>query len=102
MKLLDYAGLPGKWPPPGHSLRVPARPAPEGCFDTLLVALHFRGVASPEWDVIILTELYEELFTRRISVGNNIFLARVFAEFLGKQRGKTIQEIGNMDVTFLG
>ncbi len=26
----------------------------------------------------------------------------VFCEFLNKQRGKTILEIGNMDATFLG
>ena len=40
-------------------------------------------------------------FVREITDAEEIF-ARVFCEFLNRQRGKTIREIGEMDVTFLG
>jgi hypothetical protein len=102
MKLIDYAGLYRKWPPPGRSLHGPQRPAPADCSDSLMIALHFSGIDSPEWDVVIVTELESERFARRISVGEDIIFAQVFAEFLRKQMGKTILEIGHMDVSFLG
>ena len=102
MKLTDYAGLPGKWPPPGRSLEVPLRSAPLGCIDVLLVANRFRAPLSKGWNISILTILGGERYVRRITLDADVIFATVFAEFLCRQRGKTIQQIGQMDVTFLG
>ena len=101
MKLIDYPGLRGEWPPPGHSVLSPIRLAPTPCQDVLLQAIRFWRIETKNWGLTILTELKGERFIRRLPGKNRIF-NRVFYEFLNKQRGKTILEIGEMDATFLG
>jgi len=49
----------------------------------------------------ILTAFERLVYIREI-VGKEETFARVFCEFLNKQQGKTICEIGEIDVTFLG
>lgn len=84
-------------------MRTPARlPAPiHGCEDTLAWAC-FEVPKEPGFTrVRIYTWLQSSLFMRELTVGDDIF-ARVFCEFLNRQTGKTIREIGEMDVTFFG
>jgi hypothetical protein len=90
-----------EWPPPGHSLSGPFRPAPTHCLDSFLLALQFPRIDSKQWGISILTVFKNERYVRRLSAKEEIF-NKVFCEFLNKQRGKTILEIGNMDATFLG
>jgi hypothetical protein len=101
MKLIDYPGLRGEWPPPGHSVSSPLRLAPAHCQDVLLQAIR-SGESSPATGgLTILTVFNDEQFVRRLPSKDEIFNS-VFYEFLNKQRGKTILEIGEMDATFLG
>jgi hypothetical protein len=101
MKLVDYPGLRGEWPPPGHSVSSPLRPAPAHCQDILLQAIRFWRIESGNWGLTILTEFKGEKFVRRLPGKDEIFNSVCYA-FLNKQRGKTILEIGEMDATFLG
>jgi hypothetical protein len=101
MRLAEYPGLLHEWPPPGHSLASPLRVAPAHCLDSLLLALQFPRIDSKQWGISILTVFKHERYIRRLPAREEIFNI-VFCEFLNKQRGKTILEIGDMDATFLG
>jgi hypothetical protein len=101
MRLAEYPGLLHEWPPPGHSLASPLRVAPAHCLDSLLLALQFPRIDSRQWGISILTVFRHERYIRRLPPREEIFNT-VFCEFLNKQRGKTILEIGDMDATFLG
>jgi hypothetical protein len=98
MKLIDYPGLFGKWPPPAHD---PAgNPVQlDHCHDALILAFHSQSPAPKP--VQILTSYQGVLAMREITVDDEIF-ARVLCEFLNKQRKKSIGEIGELDVTFFG
>jgi hypothetical protein len=101
MKLKDYHGLLGEWPPPGHSLSDPSRLAPTHCLDILLQAARFWRPESNNFGINILTVYEDEKYTRRLP-GKEAIFNSVFCEFLNKQRGKTILEISEIDATFLG
>jgi hypothetical protein len=101
MKLIDYPGLRGEWPPPGHSISSPLRVAPTNCHDVLLQAVRVWRIESNNWGLTILTEFKGDKFVRRLP-GNDEIFNSVCYEFLNKQRGKSILEIGEMDATFLG
>jgi len=101
MRLAEYPGLLHEWPPSGHCLSSPLRPVPTHCLDSLLLALQFPRINSKQWGISILTVFKHERYIRRMAAREEIFNT-VFCEFLNKQRGKTILEIGNMDATFLG
>jgi hypothetical protein len=99
MRLLDYPGLFHLWPPMAHD---PAG-APvllEHCLDTLVVAITQTALDSRLVRIRILTEFHHVLSMREIVDSEEIF-AMVFCGFLNKQRGKTIREIGEMDLAFL-
>jgi hypothetical protein len=98
MKLLDYAGLFGMWPPTAHD--GDGKPTNlEHCLDTLLGA-SYRPVSGTN-PIRIFTAFGGVLYIREI-VGKEELFARVFCEFLNKHQDKAIREIGEIDVTFLG
>jgi hypothetical protein len=100
MRLLDYLGLYRKWPPAAHD---PAdRPVHlEHCLDTLVLAHIHPAAERGRVRIRILTEFQGVLSMREIVDAEEVF-ARVFCGFLNKHRRKTIREIGEMDVGFLG
>jgi hypothetical protein len=100
MRLLDYLGLFRKWPPTAHDpADVPVDL--EHCLDSLVFATTQPTGELMRVRICILTEFQHVLSMREI-VDAEEFFARSFCEFLNKQRGKTIREIGEMDVAFLG
>jgi hypothetical protein len=98
MKLLDHPGLFGLWPPPAHD-DAGKTVQLEHCLDVLVFATcpPIKG-ANP---IRILTAFERLVYIRQI-VGKEEIFARVFCEFLNEQQGKTIREIGEIDVTLLG
>ena len=100
MRLLDYLGLFGKWPPAAHGPAGESVPL-EHCLDTLVLAFTQPAVEPRRFRIRILTEFVGILSMREIVDAEEIF-ALVFCGFMNKHRGKTIAEIGEMDVTFLG
>jgi hypothetical protein len=98
MRLLDYPGLFGKWPPPAH--HEAGKPAQlDHCIDVVVfAACPPIGRTNP---IRILTVFKGVTYIREI-VGKDEEFAQLFCEFLNKQQGKTIREIGEMDVSFLG
>lgn len=101
MKLTEYPGLLGQWPPHGCSVSNPLLVSPIHCLDTLIQAIRFWRVETSNWGITILTVFKAEKYVRRLPGRDEIF-ATVFCEFLNKQRGKTILDIGELDATFLG
>lgn len=100
MRLLDYPGLFRQWPPEAHDpAEVPVHL--EHCLDTLVLALAKISVEPRTVRIRILTEFHGILSMREIFNVEETF-ARVFCDFLNRHRGKTIREIGEMDVRFLG
>ena len=100
MRLLDYPGLLGKWPAPARS-PADAAPTLDHCEDSIAWAF-FEPPKQPGFTrVCILTFFKGTLYVRELIVSDDIF-ARVFCEFLNRQKGKTIRDIGEMDVTFFG
>ena len=100
MKLIDYPGLFGQWPPPAHNAASETVPL-ENCLDTVIAA--FRIINRQEawlFHIDILTTFQGVRYIRRIQNVEQIF-ARILCDFLTEQRGKTIREIGEMDVRFL-
>jgi hypothetical protein len=99
MRLLDYLGLFRKWPPAAHD---PAgMPVDlEHCLDTLVLAFTQPALKPRLIRIRILTEYQSVLSMREIADAEEVF-ALVFCGFLNKHRGKTIGEIGEMDVAFL-
>ena len=100
MRLLDYPGLFGKWPPPAQT-PAGASASLDHCQDTLAWAFHEVPNQPGFTRVRILTFFQGTLYMRELFVGDEIF-ARVFCEFLNRQKGKTLRDIGEMDVTFFG
>jgi hypothetical protein len=100
MRLLDYPGLFRQWPPPAHD---PAGVTVdlEHCLDTLVLAFTKTAVGHRNVRIRILTKFQEVLSMREILDAEEIF-AKVFCDFLNKHWDKTIREIGEMDVSFLG
>ncbi len=101
MKLINYPGFFGMWPPPAHDLA--GEPVQmEHCLDILVSA---SRISVPQHDkhfhIGILTEFKGVLQMREIIVDVEDIFARILCGFLGKQRGKTIRDIGEMDVSFL-
>jgi len=97
---MDYPGLFGQWPPPAHNAAGETIPL-DHCLDTVIAA--FRIVnRQGAWlfHVDILTTFQGVLYMRRIRDVEQIF-ARMLCDFLSKQRGRKIREIGEMDVSFL-
>ena len=100
MRLLDYPGLFRRWPPEAHDpADVPVQL--EHCLDTLVLAFPKISIEPRTVRIQILTEFHGVLSMREILNAEETF-ARVFCHFLNKHRGKTIREIGEMDVAFLG
>lgn len=100
MRLLDYPGLLGKWPPPAQTA-AGAPASLDHCQDSLAWAFYEVPEHPGFTRVRILTFFQGSLFVRELFVSDDIF-ARVFCEFLNRQKGRTIREIGEMDVTFFG
>jgi hypothetical protein len=99
MRLLDYLGLFRKWPPAAYD---PAGMTVhlEHCLDTLVIAFTQPALEPRLVRIRILTEYQSVLSIREIADAEEVF-AFVFCGFLNKHRGKTISEIGEMDVAFL-
>jgi hypothetical protein len=99
MRLLDYLGLFGQWPPQAHDSA--GRPVHlEHCLDTLVLAFTQPAREPCRVGIRILTTFRGDLCMREIADRDEVF-AGLFCRFLNKQRGKTIREIGEMDVGFL-
>jgi hypothetical protein len=100
MRILDYPGLYRMWPPAAHDPAGESVPL-EHCLDTLVLAFAQSAAEPRRFRIRILTEFRGILSMREILDAEEFF-ALVFCGFLNKHRGKTIAEIGEMDVTFLG
>jgi hypothetical protein len=100
MKLIDYPGLFGQWPPPAHNA-ASETVLLEHCLDTVIVAFRIINRQGP-WlfHIDILTTFQGVRYIRRLQDVELIF-ARILCDFLTEQGGKTIHEIGEMDVSFL-
>jgi len=99
MRLVDYLGLFRNWPPTAHDAAgVPVHS--EHCLDTLVLAFTQLKAQPRHIRIRILTEFQGVLSMREIVDSEEIF-AQVFCNFLNKHRGKTIGEIGELDVAFL-
>lgn len=100
MKLIDYPGFIGRWPPPARNAAGEVIPLEH---DTDLLISAFRILTRQRdrrFRIDILTTSQGVLYMREISDVEEIF-AGVFIGFLNKHWGETIREIGEMDVTFL-
>jgi hypothetical protein len=100
MKLAAYPGFLGQWPPPARNAAAEPVALDHG-LDTLISA--FRIVTRPReriFRIDILTTFQGVLYMRAIVDVEDIF-SGILCTFLNKQRGKTIRDIGEMDVSFL-
>jgi hypothetical protein len=100
MKLHEYPGLLGKWPPPAQTAGgLPV--VLDHCLDVLLRAFCRSSSDSGHVRVDISTLFEKKYYVRQLLWGDEIS-ARVFCDFLNKHQGKTIKNIGEIDATFLG
>ena len=99
-RLLNYPGLSHKWPPP--ACNPAGEPVDlEHCSDRLASAFYEPSAGAGPMRIRMVTHHRGFFFLREIIDAEEAF-AKVFCEFLNQRRGKTIREIGEMEVTFLG
>jgi hypothetical protein len=100
MRLLNYPGFLGQWPPPPRTaMGQPARL--DHCLDVLIRASWHRSNAPPRTRARISTVFEKRYYVREMILPDEI-TTQVFCEFLNGHAGKTIKEIGELDVEFLG
>ena len=100
MQLLSYLGFLGQWPPPsrtptGQLARL------DHCLDTLTRAAWHHSDAPARTRLSISTTFEKRCYMREMILTDEI-VTKLFCEFLNKHSGKTIKEIGELDVEFLG
>jgi len=100
VRLLDYPGLSGQWPPP------PQAASGEGaqldhCLDVLIQASWRRRSIVPEQTHVRIATKFEGLYYVRDLTLTDEVTTIAFCEFLNRHAGETIQEIGELDVKFL-
>ena len=100
MKLLNYLGLFGKWPPPAT---IGARsPAALGDGRDVVIGASFLRSPGPKPSRINVATVFENHhFTRQIPWDDDIS-GRVLCDFLNRHRGRSIHDIGHMEFTWLG
>ena len=100
MRLLSYLGFLGQWPPPSRTATgQPARL--DHCLDTLVQATWYRSDLPERTRLSISTIFQKRRYVREMIIPDEI-TTKLFCEFLNKHSGKTIKEIGELDVEFLG
>jgi len=100
MKLINYPGFIGRWPPPARNAAgevVPLKHDPDLLISAFRILTRQRD---RRFRIDILTTSRGALYMRQISDVEEIF-AGVFIGFLNNHRGETIRGIGEIDVTFL-
>ena len=99
MRLLSYLGFFGQWPPPSRT--ATGQPALDRCLDTLVQATWHRSDVPDRTRLTISTTFETRQYVREMILTDEI-VTKLFCEFLNKHSGKTIKEIGELDVEFLG
>jgi hypothetical protein len=99
MRLLDYPGLRGKWPPTAFDAEGAV--GCHHCLDTSIEVVVVPAPAESGFRVRISTSCEGKCYLRSLLLDDPIF-ANVFREFIAKHQGKTIAEIGEVDVTHFG
>lgn len=99
MRLLTYPGFLGQWPPPSRTaVGDPAHL--DHCLDVLIRAMCHR-LNVPERTCLSISTVFEKHSHVREMILWDEITAKLFCEFLNRHSGKTIKEIGELDVTFL-
>lgn len=99
MKLREYVGLYGQWPPPACDRA--GNPAQlDHCLDTLVLASHGSSNKPKSERIRILTAHENVLYVREIFNLEEIF-ARILCDFLNEHCDETIRCIGEIDIIFL-
>ena len=101
MRLIDYPRFRVVWPPSGQSLHGPFHTAPADLSDLLVTAMHYKLPRVREWEVAMITAADERRYLRILNVGDDEAFAIVFREFLLRHVGKSLHDIGELDVTFV-
>lgn len=99
MKLRDHPGLLDGWPPQPGGTHAKSYTSPIECLDTLQDVFIQRAVGADDLDLAILTVYHGEQRTRDVRIRDNDFAQRL-CDFLRKQSGKTIDEIGDLEIDF--
>jgi len=100
MRLLSYLGFLGQWPPPSRTATGQLARL-DHCLDTLTRAAWHRSNAPERTRLSISTIYGKRHYLREMTLPDEI-TTKLFCEFLNKHSGKTIKEIGELDVEFLG
>lgn len=88
----------GRWPPSPGGISAISHFAPANCLDTLVHAEYLDGDRSGFPGIALKTVLNNQEYVREIFVFDKEF-ARALCKFLRGYKGKTIQAIGELDVT---
>lgn len=85
------------WPPePGGAYR-PTYRSPEGGTDILEQVFYYAPVDAAKADIALRTRYEGQEFTRDLLLEDEAFASRL-AAWLRQHRGRTIQEIGDMEL----
>ena len=99
MQLREHPSLMGRWPPRSGGLAPTPRAGPADCLDILVEANVLEKPQLGISGIILATTVKDEHFVREIVLFDRLF-ARALCKYLNHHAGKTIQDIGRLDVTF--
>jgi len=95
--LRNHPQLRDQWPTePGGAFR-PGYRSPEGGIDILEQVLYYAPVANAKANVALLTKYEGQQFTRDLLFDDPAFASR-FVSWLRQHIGRTIHEIGELDI----
>ena len=96
MRLISHLGISGEWPPQIQETDG-ARALLAHCRDVVVEAAVTSSLDTPPRHRIVISTVFEgKNYTRSLFVQDKVF-ASSFCALLNKQKGKTIEEIGNIE-----